>query len=136
MLACEEERMYPTDLLYTKEHEWIRVDDDVCVLGITEYAQQELGEVVFVELPEVGQVFDANDEIGTIESVKAVAEIFTPVAGEILEVNETVSDDPELLNDDPHGEGWLVKIRFSSAADLKELMDAEKYAAYVESGEV
>jgi glycine cleavage system H protein len=128
--------MYPTDLLYTKEHEWIRVDDDVCVLGITEYAQQELGEVVFVELPEVGQVFDANDEIGTIESVKAVAEIFTPVAGEILEVNETVSDDPELLNDDPHGEGWLVKIRFSSAADLKELMDAEKYAAYVESGEV
>jgi glycine cleavage system H protein len=128
--------MYPTDLLYTKEHEWIRVDDDVCVLGITEYAQQELGEVVFVELPEVGQVFDANDEIGTIESVKAVSEIFTPVAGEILEVNETVSDDPELLNDDPHGEGWLVKIRFSSAADLKELMDAEKYAAYVESGEV
>lgn len=127
--------MYPSEYLYTEEHEWIRVEDDVCVLGITDFAQQELGEVVFVELPEVGQVFDASDEIGTIESVKAVAEIFTPVAGEVIEVNETVVDDPELVNDDPHGEGWLVKIRFSSAADLKSLMDAEKYAAYVESGE-
>jgi glycine cleavage system H protein len=126
---------YPSEYLYTKEHEWIRVEDDLCRLGVTEYAQQELGEVVFVELPEVGQVFDANDEVGTIESVKAVAEIFTPVAGEIVEVNEAVVDDPELLNDDPHGEGWLVKIRFSSAADLKSLMDAEKYEAYVESGE-
>jgi glycine cleavage system H protein len=127
--------MYPTDYKYTKEHEWIRLEDELCRLGITEFAQQELGEVVFVELPEVGQVFDANDEIGTIESVKAVAEIFTPVAGEIVEVNEAVVDDPELLNDDPHGEGWLVKIRFSSEADLKDLMDAEKYEAYVESGE-
>ena len=127
--------MYPTDYKYTKEHEWIRLEDELCRLGITEFAQQELGEVVFVELPEVGQVFDANDEIGTIESVKAVAEIFTPVAGEIVEVNEAVVDDPELLNDDPHSEGWLVKIRFSSEADLKDLMDAEKYEAYVESGE-
>jgi glycine cleavage system H protein len=126
---------YPSNLLYSKEHEWLRVDDDIALLGITEYAQQELGEVVFVELPEVGQVFDANDEVGTIESVKAVAELFTPVAGEIVEVNEAVAEDPELLNDDPHGEGWLVKIRFSSAADLKELMDAEKYEAFVESGE-
>lgn len=127
--------MYPTELLYTKEHEWIRVEDEFCVLGITEFAQQELGEVVFVELPEVSQVFDANDEVGTIESVKAVAEIFTPVAGEIIEVNEAVVEDPELLNDDPHGEGWLLKIRFSSAADLKVLMNAEQYEAYVESGE-
>ncbi len=127
--------MYPTELLYTREHEWIRVEDENCVLGITEFAQQELGEVVFVELPEVGQVFDANDEVGTIESVKAVAEIFTPVAGEIIEVNEAVAEDPELLNDDPHGEGWLLKIRFSSAADLKVLMNAEQYEAYVESGE-
>ena len=111
--------MYPRDYLYSREHEWLRVEDDLCVLGITEFAQQELGEVVFVELPEVGQVFDTNDELGTIESVKAVAEVFTPVAGEVVEVNEAVVDDPELLNEDPHGEGWLIKIRFSSADDLK-----------------
>jgi len=127
--------MYPTEYLYSREHEWIRVEDDVCVLGITEFAQQELGEVVYVELPEVGQVFDATDEIGTIESVKAVAEVYTPVAGEILEINEAVVDDPELLNEDPHSEGWLVKLRFSSAADLKSLMNAEQYEEYVKSGE-
>jgi glycine cleavage system H protein len=127
--------MYPTNLLYTREHEWVRVEDDVCVLGITEFAQQELGEVVFVELPEVGQVFDANDEIGTIESVKAVAEVYTPLAGEVIEANDAVADDPELLNEDYYGDGWLVKIRFSSAADLKALMNAEQYEAYVQSGE-
>jgi glycine cleavage system H protein len=127
--------MYPTDYLYSREHEWVRVDDDVVVLGITEFAQQELGEVVFVELPEIGQVFDANDELGTIESVKAVAEVYTPVAGEVVEVNDAVVDDPELLNEDPQGEGWLLKIRFSSAADLKDLMNAEQYEEYVKSGE-
>ena len=127
--------MYPSEYLYSREHEWVRVDDDVCVLGITEFAQAELGEVVFVELPEIGQVFDTGDELGTIESVKAVAEVFTPVAGEVIEVNEAVSDDPELLNEDPHGEGWLIKIRFSSASDLKDLMNAEKYEEYAKSGE-
>jgi glycine cleavage system H protein len=127
--------MYPSEYLYSREHEWVRVQEDVCVLGITEFAQQELGEVVFVELPEAGQVFDANDELGTIESVKAVAEVYTPVAGEVVEVNDAVVDDPELLNEDPHGEGWLVKIRFSSAADLKSLMNAEEYEEYVKSGE-
>ncbi|MFY9822128.1 MAG: glycine cleavage system protein GcvH [Thermoanaerobaculia bacterium] len=127
--------MYPSENLYTREHEWVRVEDDVCVLGITEFAQHELGEVVFVELPEVGQVFDSGDELGTIESVKAVAEIYTPVAGEVIEVNESVSDDPELLNEDPHGEGWLIKIRFSSASDLKDLMKANQYEEYVKSGE-
>ena len=127
--------MYPTDYLYSREHEWVRVEDDVVVLGITEFAQQELGEVVFVELPEIGQVFDANDELGTIESVKAVAEIYTPLAGEVIEANDAVVDDPELLNEDPHGEGWLLRIRFSSAADLKDLMNAEQYEEYVQSGE-
>jgi glycine cleavage system H protein len=127
--------MYPSDYLYTREHEWVRVEDDVCVLGITEFAQHELGEVVFVELPEVGQVFDTGDELGTIESVKAVAEIFTPVAGEVIEVNDSVSDDPELLNEDPHGEGWLLKVRFSSASDLKDLMKANQYEEYIKSGE-
>lgn len=127
--------MYPTEYLYSREHEWVRVEEDVCVLGITEFAQQELGEVVFVELPEVGQVFDSNDEVGTIESVKAVAEIYTPVAGEVVEVNGAIEDDPELLNEDPHGEGWLLKIRFSSADDLKSLMTAEEYEEYARSGE-
>ena len=126
--------MYPSDYLYSKEHEWIRVEDDVCVLGITDFAQRELGEVVFVELPEIGQVFDSGDEIGTIESVKAVAEIYTPVAGEIVEVNDAVVDDPELLNEDPHHEGWLLKIRFSSADDLKALMSAEDYERYAAEG--
>ncbi len=127
--------MYPSEYLYSREHEWVRVDNDVCTLGVTEFAQHELGEVVFVELPEVGQVFNANDELGTIESVKAVAEVFSPVAGEIVEINDAVVDDPEMLNDDPHIEGWLVKIRFSSADDLKALMTAEQYEEYVKSGE-
>jgi glycine cleavage system H protein len=127
--------MYPTEYLYSKEHEWVLVQDDVCVLGITEFAQQELGEVVYVELPEVGQVFDTDQEIGTIESVKAVAEVYTPVAGEIVEVNDAVVDDPELLNEDPHTDGWLVKVRFSSAADLKSLMSSEQYEEYVKSGD-
>ncbi|HBL30001.1 MAG TPA: glycine cleavage system protein GcvH [Acidobacteria bacterium] len=127
--------MYPSEYLYSREHEWVHVQDDVCTLGITEFAQQELGEVVFVELPEVGQVFDTGDEVGTIESVKAVAEIFTPVAGEVVELNDAVVDDPELINEDPHGEGWLIKLRFSSAADLKDLMNAEQYEEFVKSGE-
>jgi glycine cleavage system H protein len=127
--------MYPRDYLYSREHEWLRVEDDLCVLGITEFAQAELGEVVFVELPEIGQVFDANDELGTIESVKAVAEVFTPVAGEVVEINDAVVDDPELLNEDPHGDGWLIKIRFSSADDLKTMMKADEYEEFVQSGE-
>ncbi|HTG34887.1 MAG TPA: glycine cleavage system protein GcvH [Thermoanaerobaculia bacterium] len=127
--------MYPRDYLYSREHEWLRIEDDLCVLGITEFAQQELGEVVFVELPEIGQVFDTNDELGTIESVKAVAEVFTPVAGEVVEINDAVVDDPELLNEDPHGDGWLIKIRFSSADDLKSMMKAEEYEEFVQSGE-
>jgi glycine cleavage system H protein len=126
---------YPNDYLYTEEHEWVRVEDDLCTLGITQYAQKELGEVVFVELPEVGQVFDAHDEIGTIESVKAVAEVYTPVAGEVVEINDTVVDSPEMINDDPHGDGWLVKIRFSSSADLESLMNGESYEKYLEEGE-
>jgi glycine cleavage system H protein len=125
---------YPKDYLYTEDHEWVRVADELCVLGITDYAQQELGEVVYVDLPEAGQVFNAGDEIGSIESVKAVAEVYTPVAGEVVEVNEALTDDPEALNDDPHGEAWLVKIRFSSADDLAKLMDAERYQEYVAQG--
>jgi glycine cleavage system H protein len=123
--------MYPSEYLYTEEHEWLNVEEDVCQLGITDYAQNELGEVVFVDLPEVGQSFDAGDEIGTIESVKAVAEVYTPVAGEIIEVNPELEDNPELVNEDPHQKGWLVKLRCSSTDDLDGLMNAEAYGEFV-----
>ncbi len=126
--------MYPEDLRYTTEHEWVRVEDDIAVLGVTDFAQKELGEVVFVELPQVGHVYDAGDEIGTIESVKAVAEVFTPIAGEIVEVNEALADDPELINEDPHVDGWLVKVRYSASSDLDGLMDAEAYGEFVQQG--
>ncbi len=121
--------MYPTDRLYSKDHEWIKIDGEVGTLGITEYAQDELGEVVFVELPEVGQSYDAAEEIGTIESVKAVAEVFSPVAGEIVEVNEALEDKPELVNEGPHEGGWLVKIKLAGAPE--GLMDSAGYEAFV-----
>jgi len=126
--------MYPSEYLYSREHEWVKVDDDVCTVGITHFAQEELGEVVFVELPEVGHAYDSMDEIGTIESVKAVAELYTPVAGEIVEVNAAAVEDPALVNDDPQGDGWLVKIRFSTQSDLAHLMNAEAYEKYVQEG--
>ena len=126
--------MYPDDYRYTTEHEWVRVEDDIAVLGVTDFAQKELGEVVFVELPQVGHVYDAGDEIGSIESVKAVAEVFTPLAGEIVEVNEALADDPELINADPHVDGWLVKVRYSASSDLDSLMDAEAYGEFVQQG--
>ena len=127
--------MYPTEYLYSKEHEWVKVEDDVCVVGITHYAQEELGEVVFVEMPDVGQSFEVNDEIGTIESVKAVAEVFTPVGGEIVESNESLNETPELVNEDPHGKGWLVKIRLSSKGELDGLMDAAAYEQFAAGGD-
>ncbi len=123
---------YPEDYRYSKEHEWVRVENGEAVLGITHFAQDELGDVVFVELPEVGEVYEVDDEIGTIESVKAVAEIFTPIAGEIVQLNGGLEESPELLNNDPHGEGWLVRIRMSDAAQVEKLMGVEEYAALVE----
>jgi len=126
--------MYPNEYRYSRDHEWIKIDDDICTLGITDFAQSELGEVVYVELPEVGHVFDAGAEIGTIESVKAVAEVYTAVAGEIVEVNDNLADDPQSINDDPHGDGWLVKIKFSSSSDFDELMDSEAYEAFTREG--
>jgi len=126
--------MYPADFLYSKDHEWLRVEGDEAVLGITHFAQEELGEVVYVELPEVGQSFDAGEEIGTIESVKAVAEVYAAVAGEIVAVNEALVEAPEKLNDDPHGDGWLVRVRPSGAVEQGELMSAEQYQEFAETG--
>jgi glycine cleavage system H protein len=127
--------MYPSDLLYSKEHEWLRVEEDSCVVGITDFAQQELGEVVFVELPEPGDTFEAGDEIGTIESVKAVAEVYTPVAGEIAAVNVALADAPEAVNDDPHGAGWLIKVKMAGEPDLSEMMNAEQYEKFASGDE-
>jgi len=124
--------MYPKEYRYTRDHEWVKVEDDICVVGVTDFAQQELGEVVYVEVPEPGQVFNAHDEIGTIESVKAVADIFTPVAGEIVELNEELQDSPDLVNRDPYGDGWFVKIAVEDPDELDSLMDAEAYRRHAE----
>jgi glycine cleavage system H protein len=123
--------MYPQEFLYTKEHEWIRVDEEIGTIGITDYAQKELGDVVFVELPKVGDHITANEPFGTIESVKAVSEIFAPVDGEVVGVNSKLQNSPELVNADPHGEAWLVRIRLSDRGDTEKLMTAEDYEAYI-----
>ncbi len=120
----------PADLMYARTHEWIRAEDDGVVVGITHYAQDQLGEVVFVELPEVGTTVDAGEELGTLESVKAVSEFLAPVAGEVLEVNERLIDEPNLVNDDPYGDGWLVKM--SGSADGDGILDAAAYKAFLE----
>lgn len=124
--------MYPDDYRYTTEHEWVRVEDDIAVLGVTDFAQKELGEVVFVDMPDVGEIFDAEEEFGTIESVKAVSELFLPIAGEILEVNKVLADEPGAVNEDPHGDGWLLKIKVTSDGELSRLMSAAAYEKFVE----
>jgi glycine cleavage system H protein len=124
---------YPDDYLYSREHEWIRIEEDHAVLGITDFAQTELGDVVFVELPEPGDVFEADDEIGTIESVKAVAEIYTPVSGEVVEVNHALGDRPEIVNQDPHDRGWLVRLRLSNPDETTSLMNAKDYQQFAAS---
>ena len=123
--------MYPTDYRYSKEHEWIKVDGNIATLGITDYAQQELGDVVFVEVPKVGTAVMAGKSFGTVESVKAVSEIFSPITGEITETNSTLSATPEKINSDPHGEAWLVKIKLSDPKEVSSLMDAAAYQAYI-----
>lgn len=126
--------MYPEELLYTKDHEWISVQDDIGIVGITDYAQKELGEIVFVELPEVGETFEANEPFGSVESVKAVSEIYCPASGEVIEVNEALVERPEVINEDPYGEAWMIKIKLSNPDELEDLMTAEEYEAYVEEG--
>jgi glycine cleavage system H protein len=123
--------MTPEDSRYAKSHEYVHVEGDVGVVGITDYAQKELGDVVFVELPQVGTQIDLGDELGSIESVKAVSELFSPVSGEIIEVNEALADKPELVNTDPYGDGWMVKMRLSAPDEVDELMTAQDYEDYI-----
>ena len=117
----------PADLLYTKEHEWVKVDGDIATVGITDYAQGELGDVVFVELPSVGDQTKQMDSFGTIEAVKAVSDMYSPVSGEITEVNEKLGDAPETINADAYGEGWIVKIKLSDPSELDNLLKADAY---------
>ena len=126
---------YAADRLYSNEHEWVAVEGEIAAIGITDFAQAELGDVVFVELPEVGETFNAGDEIGTIESVKAVAEIYTPVSGEVVEVNRELENKPELVNEDAHGAGWLINVRMSAVDELTSLMSSEAYQELVEAEE-
>ena len=118
--------MYPADLKYTKDHEWIRVEGDTADVGITDYAQQQLGDVVFVELPQVGRVLTQGEVFGTIESVKAVSELFSPVAGAVVAVNDALTSAPEQVNSDPHA-AWIIKVRPTEASDLDALLDAAAY---------
>jgi glycine cleavage system H protein len=122
---------YPTQYKYTKEHEWVNVEGTTATIGITDYAQSELGDVVFAELPKAGAAVTAGKSFGTVESVKAVSEIFSPATGEVLEANAALTAKPETINTDPHGAAWLIKIKLSNPAELAGLMDAAGYEAYI-----
>ncbi len=124
--------MYPPEFLYTKEHEWIQVDESVGTIGITDFAQKELGDVVFVELPKLGDHVTAAESFGTVESVKAVSEIFSPVSGEVTDVNGKLQNNPELINSDPHGDAWLVRVRLADRREIDKLMTADEYEAYIQ----
>jgi glycine cleavage system H protein len=124
----EEARMYPKHMRYTKEHEWVAATGDVGAIGITDFAQHELGDIVYVELPEVGRQVKAGETLGSIESVKAVSEVYAPVSGVVTEVNAALADAPETLNKDPHGAGWICKLKLQNPGDVDSLMDADAYA--------
>ncbi len=123
--------MYPSDYRYTKDHEWIKAEGSNGTIGITDYAQAQLGDVVFVESPKVGAKLKAGETFGTVESVKAVSEIYSPVSGEVTEINATLADSPEKINSDPHGSAWLIKVRLDDPKELSGLMDAVAYQAYI-----
>ncbi len=123
--------MYPENFRYTKEHEWVNAEGDAATIGITNHAQEELGDIVYVDLPKVGATLAQGKSLGSVESVKAVSDVYSPVSGEVTEVNTTLADKPESLNQDPHGAAWLVKVKLSNPAEIQSLMTAADYAAYV-----
>lgn len=122
---------FPQNVKYTKEHEWIRLEGDVAYVGITDYAQEQLGDIVFVDIPTEGETLEADEVFGTIEVVKTISDLFLPVAGEVLEQNSALEENPELVNKDPYGEGWLIKMKPANTGDLANLLDAEGYKAVV-----
>jgi glycine cleavage system H protein len=117
----------PEDLHYSKDHEWVRVDGNIAIVGITDYAQNSLGDVVYVELPKAGEKFAANESFGSVESVKAVSEVFSPVSGEIVEANDSLTDEPEKVNTDPYGDGWMIRVKMSAAGEVDSLLTAAEY---------
>ena len=117
----------PDNLSYTKEHEWISIEDNIATVGISDYAQSELGDIVFVEMPNIDDVFDKNDVFGTIEAVKTLADLFLPISGKIIEINESLESNPELVNSSPYNDGWLVKIEVKDVAELEDLLNSEDY---------
>lgn len=123
----------PDDLHYSKDHEWVRVDGDVAVVGITDYAQDSLGDVVYVELPKVGDDFAANESFGSVESVKAVSEVFSPVSGEIVGTNEALADTPENVNQDPYGEGWMIRVKMSNPGEVDSMLTAAEYEDFTKA---
>ena len=123
----------PEDLHYSKDHEWVRVENGVAVIGITDYAQNSLGDVVYVELPKANDEFATNESVGSVESVKAVSEIFSPVSGTVVEVNSTLNDEPEKVNEDPYGEGWMIRIRMSNPGAVDSLLTAAEYEDFTKS---
>jgi glycine cleavage system H protein len=127
----EEKMEAPPGLKYSKEHEWVATEESVATVGITDHAQEQLGEIVYIELPAVGEKISKDDPFGVVESVKAVSDIYAPVSGTVIEVNEDLPESPEVVNEDPYGDGWLIKVRVSDASDLEDLMDADEYAEMV-----
>lgn len=125
--------MYPQELLYTRDHEWVKVEGEIAIVGITEFAQKQLGDIVYVELPAVGTQLEVHQSIGSIESVKAVSDVFSPVSGEVIAVNDKLNDSPEMVNQDPYGEGWIIKLKMKNKEDLNQLMTSSEYEKYVES---
>lgn len=125
--------MEPRENHYARSHEYVHLENDVAIIGISNYAQKELGDVVFVELPQPGTSIDAGDEFGSVESVKAVSELFAPLSGEVVEINDALADKPDLVNTDPYGDGWMIKIRFTDKSELEQLMAAEDYDDYIQS---
>ncbi len=123
----------PADLKYTEDHEWVRIEGDVAVVGITDFAQSELGDVVFVEIETEGEELDKGETFGTVEAVKTVSDLFMPVGGEVIEFNETLADEPELVNKDAYGEGWMIKIKMADASEADALMSAEEYQKMIEA---
>jgi len=123
---------FPEDLKYTREHEWVAIDGTLATVGITDHAQHQLGDVVFVELPSVGDRVEKADAFGVVESTKAVSDVYAPLSGEVAEVNDDLPDNPELLNEDPYGDGWMVKLTIGDKADLDDLMTADEYRKYIE----
>ena len=126
--------MVPTDLHYTKDHEWVRIDGDIATVGITTYAAEQLGDIVFVELPDVGRALDQFATFGVVESVKAVSDLFAPIGGEVVETNPSLTGQPELVNTEPYEGGWMVRLRVADAAQLDELLDATAYDALIAAG--